>query len=75
MNVRTSKPARSRVRPPGPSAETRRLCVTSDSGLFWSMNWDSWLEPKNSLTAADTGLALIRILRHQAFASPWTGAP
>lgn len=31
-----------------------------DSGLFWSMNWESWLEPKNSLTAAATGLALIR---------------
>jgi len=23
------------------------------------MNWDSWLEPKNSLMAAETGLALI----------------
>src|SRR5690554_275009 len=57
---RTSKPARSRVRPPGPSADTRRLWVISDSGLFWSMNWESWLEPKNSFTAAATGLALIR---------------
>src|SRR6476469_8513763 len=56
---RTSKPARSRVRPPGPSAETRRLWVTSDSGLFWSMNCDSCEEPKNSFTAAATGLALI----------------
>ena len=28
-----AKPARSRVRPPGPRAETRRLWVTSESGL------------------------------------------
>ena len=54
------KPARSRARPPGPSAETRRLCVISESGLVWSMNWLSWLEPKNSRTAAAAGLALIR---------------
>jgi hypothetical protein len=39
---------------------TRRLCVISDSGLVWSMNCDSWLEPKNSLIAALIGLALIR---------------
>ena len=56
MHVAHSKPARSRVRPPGPSAETRRLCVISDSGLVWSMNCDSWLEPKNSLIAAEIGL-------------------
>jgi hypothetical protein len=37
----------------------RRLCVTSDSGLFWSMNCESCEEPKNSFTAAATGLALI----------------
>src|SRR5690606_29966184 len=52
--------AHSRIRPPGPSGETRCLWVISESGLFWSMNWDSWLEPKNSFTAAATGLALIR---------------
>ncbi|MCY1351056.1 hypothetical protein D9M69_373100 [compost metagenome] len=34
--------------------------MISESGLFWSMNCDSWLEPKNSLIAAATGLALIR---------------
>ena len=33
--------------------------MTSDSGLFWSMNCDSCEEPKNSFTAAATGLALI----------------
>src|SRR5690606_11625715 len=49
---RTSKPARSRVKPPGPKAEIRRLWVTSDNGLFWSINCDNWLEPKNSFTAA-----------------------
>ncbi len=57
---RTSKPARSRVRPPGPRAERRRLCVTSDSGLVWSMNCESCDEPKYSLTTAETGLALMR---------------
>ena len=36
---RTSKPARSRDRPPGPRAERRRLWVSSASGLVWSMNW------------------------------------
>ena len=33
-------PARSRDRPPGPSADRRRLCVRPASGLFWSMNCD-----------------------------------
>ena len=37
----------------------RRLWVTSDRGLFWSMNCESWLDPKNSLTTADTGFALM----------------
>ncbi len=45
--------------PPGPRAETRRLWVTSESGFVWSMNWESWEEPKNSLMTADTGLALM----------------
>jgi hypothetical protein len=36
------------------------LWVISDKGLVWSMNCDSWLEPKNSLIAAEMGLALIR---------------
>jgi len=57
-----------RVRPPGPNAETRRLCVTSESGLFWSLNWDSCEEPKNS----DRGrhrFALIISWRHDGFAS------
>ena len=45
---------------PGPSAERRRLCVTSESGLVWSMNCESWLLPKYSFTTALTGFALIR---------------
>ena len=57
---RTSKPARSRVKPPGPNAEIRRLCVTSDNGLFWSMNCESCEEPKNSFTAAEIGFGLIK---------------
>ena len=36
------------------------MLVSSARGLFWSMNWDSWEEPKNSFTAAVTGLILIR---------------
>ncbi len=39
--------------------------MTSDSGLFWSMNCESCEEPKNSFTAAATGFALIISLRHQ----------
>ncbi len=31
------------------------------SGFVWSMNWLSWLEPKNSLIAATTGRMLIRV--------------
>ena len=30
-----------------------------DSGLTWSMNWESWLVPKNSLMAATTGRTLM----------------
>ena len=36
------------------------MWVSSASGLTWSMNWDSWLEPKNSLIVATTGLMEIR---------------
>ena len=57
---RTSKPARSRLRPPGPRAERRRLWVISARALIWSMNWDSCELPKNSLRAAMTGLELMR---------------
>ena len=53
-------PARSRDRPPGPSAESRRLCVRPAIGLVWSMNCDSWEVPKNSFSAATTGRMLIR---------------
>ena len=34
VRPRTSKPARSRVKPPGPNAEIRRLCVISDGGAY-----------------------------------------
>ena len=34
--------------------------MTSESGFVWSMNCESWDEPKNSLITAVTGLALIR---------------
>ena len=50
-----------RLRPPGPSAERRRLWVRPDSGLTWSMNCESWLVPKNSLMAATTGRMLISV--------------
>src|ERR1700710_2871455 len=52
-------PARSRERPPGPSAERRRLCVRPAIGLVWSMNWLSCEVPKNSFSAATTGRMLI----------------
>jgi len=35
------------------------LCVSPESGLFWSMNWLSWLVAKNSFTAATTGRMLM----------------
>ena len=38
------------------------MWVSSASGLTWSMNWDSWLEPKNSLIAATIGLMEIEVL-------------
>ena len=52
-------PARSRERPPGPSAERRRLCVSSASGLVWSMNCESWLRPKKSRMTAESAFGLI----------------
>ena len=53
-------PARSRDRPPGPSADRRRLWVRPEIGLVWSMNWLSCEVPKNSFSAATTGRMLIR---------------
>ena len=46
VDVANLEPARSRERPPGPRAESRRLWVISDSGFVWSMNWLSWLRPE-----------------------------
>jgi hypothetical protein len=43
-----------------PSAETRRLCVISDSGFGLVHELRQLREPKNSLIAALIGLALIR---------------
>ncbi len=51
--------ARSRVRPPAPRADRRRRCVSPDSEFVWSMNCDSWEEPKNSFSAATTGRMLM----------------
>ena len=47
------------------------MCVISDSGLVWSMNCDSWVEPKNSLIAAEIGLALIRSCGIRFSVSAW----
>src|SRR5690606_40732620 len=49
----------SRERPPGPMADRRRLCASSESGLVWSMNCDSWELAKNSLMTAVIGRALM----------------
>ena len=40
----------------------RRFDVSSASGFVWSMNWLSWLPPKNSFIAATTGRMLMRAL-------------
>ena len=52
-------PARSRFSPPGPRAEIRRLCSSSDNGLYASINWDNWDVPKNSDTRDINGFTLI----------------
>ena len=44
--------------------------VSSASGLVWSMNWLSWLPPKNSFIAATTGRMLIRAFG-VAFSASW----
>ncbi len=48
------------------------VCVISDSGLFWSINWTAQAEPKNSFTAAEIG-SVDHILRHQGIRSPRDG--
>ena len=52
---RTAKPARSLIKPPGPNAEIRLLCVNSANGLIWSMNCDNCELPKNSFNEATKG--------------------
>src|SRR2546427_6666253 len=54
------RPPRSTLFPYTTLFRSRRLCVISESGFVWSMNCDSWLEPKNSLIAAEMGFALMR---------------
>ena len=47
------------MRPPAPSAESRRRCVSPESEFVWSMNCESCEEPKNSFSAATTGRMLM----------------
>ena len=35
------------------------MCVSPATGLVWSMNCESWLEPKNSLMEATIGRMLM----------------
>ena len=58
---RTSKPARLRFKPPGPKADSRRSCVSIDSGLVWSTTCDSSPRPKKYSIAAEMLLGLIRL--------------
>ena len=44
----------------GRGRDRRRLCVSSLSGLVWSMNWLSWLLPKKLWITAETVRALTR---------------
>ena len=53
-------PVPSLTRPPGPSADRRRLFVSSASGFVWSMNCDSCELPKNAWMTALTVRALTR---------------
>ena len=41
------------------------MCVTSDSGLVWSMNCDSCELPKYSLTTARDRLRVDQVVRHE----------
>ena len=61
VDVPDLEAARSRDSPPGPSADSRRLCVSPDSVLVWSMNCDNCDVPKNSLIEATTGRMLIGV--------------
>src|SRR5213083_2079345 len=59
---RTSKPARLRLRPPGPRALSRRSWVSWASGLVWSTTWLSSPRPKKYSIAALMLLGLMRVL-------------
>ena len=58
---RTSKPARLRFKPPGPKADSRRSCVSIESGFVWSTTCDSSPRPKKYSIAAEMLLGLIRL--------------
>jgi hypothetical protein len=58
---RTSKPARLRLRPPGPSADRRRSCVSCDSGFVWSTTCDSSPRPKKYSIADEIVFELITL--------------
>ena len=58
---RTSKPARLRFKPPGPSAESRRSCVSIESGFVWSTTCESSPRPKKYSIAAEMLFGLIRL--------------
>ena len=63
MNVAHFEARALAERPPGPRAERRRLCVSSASGLVWSMNCESWLRPKKSRMTARQRLRVDQLLR------------
>ena len=56
---RTSKPARLRLRPPGPGRSSRRSWVNCASGLVWSTTCESSPRPKKYSIAALMLLGLI----------------
>ena len=58
---RTSKPARLRFKPPGPSAESRRSCVSIESGFVWSTTCESSPRPKKYSIAAEMLLGLMSV--------------
>ena len=66
---RIAKPALSRVIPPGPSTDNRLLCVNSASGFVWSINWESGLDPKNSLIDDTRGFGLTKTFTLKYFCS------
>ena len=54
-------PARLRFKPPGPRADSRRSCVSCDSGFVWSTTCDSSPRPKKYSIAAETLFGLMSV--------------